>query len=191
MRRGSEGDRELKTANIPTKLQLGPTYSSAVQPKIPHTHTHTRAHMRMHARLRPHTHTQPPTHCPWCPLFLRVCGYRPGASKAAAWLGSHSVHSPVGPAPQALFLRTVPLGEQKQMCAPSPLFLHLGSASSPPQILSHTQKNWNFSRNRWSGSFSPSSLLLRHRRGLRSLQKPDVYYISAAVSVPLMWCEKN
>ncbi|KAG7238015.1 hypothetical protein INR49_031369, partial [Caranx melampygus] len=38
------------------------------------------------------------------------------------------------------------------MWAPSPLFLHVGSASSPPQILSLTQGNWDFSRNRWTSS---------------------------------------
>ncbi|KAI9531565.1 hypothetical protein NQZ68_039545 [Dissostichus eleginoides] len=43
------------------------------------------------------------------------------------------------------FLKTEQLAEQKQMWAPSPLFLHLGSASSPPQILSLTHRNWGFS----------------------------------------------
>ncbi|XP_029316741.1 fibronectin type III domain containing 3Ba isoform X3 [Cottoperca gobio] len=42
------------------------------------------------------------------------------------------------------------------MWAPSPVFLHLGSASPPPQILSLTQRNWDFSRNRWASTLSSS-----------------------------------
>ena len=42
------------------------------------------------------------------------------------------------------------------MWAPSPMFLHIGSASSPPQILSLTQRNWDFSRNRWASTLGSS-----------------------------------
>lgn len=116
-----------ESTNIPTKLLLGPTHPSMVQPRIPHTHTRT--HSRLHFALDA--------------LALCVC--------VSVWLltpavpvrqqAEHSVHSPVKPALQALFLRTELLAEQKQMWVPSPLFLHLGSASSPPQILSLTPRN--------------------------------------------------
>lgn len=177
--RGKDEERETELKIIVQIFQQSCSLAMHIQVQSnPKYHTHTE------------THSQPPTLCPWCPFFIRVCGYCPGASKAAGWLGLHSVHSPVKPALQALFLRTEPLAEQKQMWAPSPLFLHLGSASSPPQILSHTQKNWNFSRNRWSGSFSPSFLLLRHCQELRGLEKPDVYYkccMYHVVFVNAMW----
>lgn len=109
-----------------------------------HTHTHT-PHIAAYA-------------LPLMPLlYVCVCGCCPSASKAAGLLGQQSVHSLVKPALQALFLRTELLAEQKQMWAPSLLFLHLASASSPPQILSLTQKKpWDFSRNRWTSSLSSS-----------------------------------
>lgn len=129
-REGRDGKTERRkvkeqSTNIPTKLLLGPMHPSQVQSRIPHTHT---PHIAAYA-------------LPLMPLlYVCVCGCCPSASKAAGLLGQQSVHSLVKPALQALFLRTELLAEQKQMWAPSLLFLHLASASSPPQILSLTQK---------------------------------------------------
>lgn len=53
------------------------------------------------------------------------------------------------------FLRTEPLAEQKQMCAPSPLFLHLGSASSPLQIPSHSLKKLEFQQKQMEQLLQP------------------------------------